>query len=100
MIGWQQRNILVALTASKGELTAHEIFIALNERHSLASISVALDRMHKAKLVNRRKGEPLPERGGKARQYYEITLSGRAALLEADQGSVSLDSMQSAKLVE
>jgi len=45
--------------------------------------------MGKKNFVTRRKGKPLPERGGKARYYYKITSKGRAAVIEARRSTAA-----------
>jgi DNA-binding PadR family transcriptional regulator len=57
-----------------------------------------LDRMGKKGLVTIRKGEPLPERGGKARLYYGLTNTGRAALQQAEQTSAMLGALKEIRL--
>jgi PadR family transcriptional regulator, regulatory protein PadR len=85
MLGRFEEAILLALINAKGELTIAEIYEALADklkRLSFGAIYTTLCRMGEKKFVTRRKGPPLPERGGKARYYYEITSIGRSALIE------------------
>ena len=48
---------------------------------SFASIYTPLDKLTHKKYVKKIKGEPSPERGGKSRYYYRVTLDGRRALV-------------------
>lgn len=47
------------------------------------AVYVALRRLEKKGLVRSRIGDPLPERGGRARKFYEVTPSGMEVLREA-----------------
>jgi PadR family transcriptional regulator, regulatory protein PadR len=85
MLGRFEERVLLTLVNAKGEATTTEIYEALADklgRVSLGAIYTTLDRMGEKKFVTRRKGEPLPEKGGKARFYYKITTGGRSALIE------------------
>jgi PadR family transcriptional regulator PadR len=84
MLGPLQQALLTVLFSAKGEeVTTVEIYEALLDKYkplSLPSIFITLDRMGKRGLVASRKGDPLPERGGKGRLYYKITKKGLATL--------------------
>ena len=80
MLGRFEEAVLLALMNATGEATIADIYEALADklkRVSLGAIYTTLDRMIEKKFVTRRKGEALPERGGKARYYYAITSGGR-----------------------
>jgi DNA-binding PadR family transcriptional regulator len=82
--------MLALLNAKGGELSTAEIHEALTQKHfriTLGTLYPALDRAVKSNFLSRRKGDPLPERGGKARVYYKLTNAGRAALIEANKAS-------------
>jgi DNA-binding PadR family transcriptional regulator len=86
-LGALQQTLLTVLACAKGERTTFEIYKALLGKYeplTAPAIFITLDRMYNRGLVTRRKGDPLPERGGKARLYYKITRAGRAALREAE----------------
>lgn len=92
MLGRFEEPVLLALINAKGELTIAEIYEVLADkvkRVSFGAIYTTLDRMAEKKFITRRKGAPLPERGGKARYYYKITNIGRAALIETQQTTSS-----------
>lgn len=102
MPGRIEHGILLALRGLRGgKATTTEIYEVLAEKLSLTSLGaiyVALDRMIKKRLVERERGKPLPERGGKARFYYKITNAGRAALIEAEEASAALGKLSVAML--
>ncbi len=49
---------------------------------SIGAIYAPLHRVEKKGLVRTIKGDPLPERGGRSKVYYEITPKGKKALQE------------------
>lgn len=49
---------------------------------SIGAIYAPLHRVEKKGLVKTVKSDPLPERGGRSKIYYEITPKGKNALLE------------------
>ncbi|KPJ69963.1 hypothetical protein AMJ44_01375 [candidate division WOR-1 bacterium DG_54_3] len=49
---------------------------------SFASIYTPLDKLRKKGFVKKIKGNPLPERGGKRKFFYEVTPDGKKALIE------------------
>jgi DNA-binding PadR family transcriptional regulator len=90
------QHVLLAMIDAKGEVTTTGIYEALAarlKRVSLGAIYVTLDRLIEKKFITRRRGEPLPERGGKARYYYKITNSGRAAVIETQKAITSWGSV-------
>ena len=94
--GPMQQALLAVLGATQGEASTMELYQALLGTYkplSPAAIFIALDRMSKKGLIASRKGDPLPERGGKARLFYKITKDGRAALREVERSNVLLRSL-------
>jgi len=49
---------------------------------SIGAIYAPLHRLEKKGLVKTLYGEPVPERGGRSKVYYEVTPEGRKALTE------------------
>ena len=49
---------------------------------SFASIYSPLDKLYRKGFVQKDKGTPLPERGGKSKYYYRLTRDGKQALLK------------------
>lgn len=52
---------------------------------SFASIYNPLDKLNRKKYVQKIKGDPLPERGGKSRFYYLVTSEGKKALIKIQE---------------
>ena len=50
---------------------------------SIGSVYSSLDRMERKGFLRSTVGEPTPERGGRAKRFYELSPAGRSALLEA-----------------
>jgi DNA-binding PadR family transcriptional regulator len=93
VLGRFEEEVLVALLNSKGEATTTDVYETLAgklRRVSFGAIYTTLDRMVDKKFVEVRKGEPLPARGGKARNYYRITSGGRAAVIETQQATSAM----------
>jgi len=93
VLGRFEEAVLMALINAKGEATTADVHASLADklqRVSFGAIYTTLDRMVDKKFVEVRKGEPLPERGGKARNYYRITSGGRAAVIEAQRTASAL----------
>ena len=59
-----------------------EVVKATGKNWLLGAIYGPLGRLHKNKYVTSAKGEPTPERGGRAKVYYRITKKGKDALEE------------------
>ena len=49
---------------------------------SVGAIYAPLHRLVKKGMVRTLKGEPIPERGGRHKIYYEVTLDGKRALYQ------------------
>ena len=56
---------------------------------SRGSVYITLDRLVKKGYLASRLGDSFPERGGRARRYFTVTDSGKAALREARDAMVS-----------
>ncbi len=50
---------------------------------SIGSVYAALDRMERKGLIHSNVGSPTPERGGRAKRFYELRPPGVEALLDA-----------------
>lgn len=57
---------------------------------SRGSVYITLDRLVKKGYLTSRLGSGGPERGGRARRYFQVTADGRAALREARDALVSV----------
>lgn len=54
------------------------------------AVYVALRRLEKKGLVRSNRGDPRPERGGRARKYYSVTESGMQVLRESRKEWLSM----------
>jgi PadR family transcriptional regulator PadR len=63
-----------------GMAVREEIIRATGVNWLLGAIYGPLGRLHRHGFVTSIKGEPTPERGGRAKVYYELTPAGKAAL--------------------
>ena len=94
MLGRFEEAVLIVMSRGGVEVTTNEIHAALSDalgrEASFGAIFTTLDRLTEKKFVTRRKGDPLPQRGGKARNFYTITGGGRAALAEAQRSANAL----------
>jgi len=59
-------------------------------RISRGALYTTLDRLEKKGLLQSRLGDPLPERGGRARRYFTVTVRGKAELKVARDALASL----------
>jgi DNA-binding PadR family transcriptional regulator len=50
---------------------------------AIGSVYAALDRMERKGLIRSAVGEPTPERGGRAKRFYDLSPVGRKALADA-----------------
>ena len=61
------------------------------------ALYTTLDRLEQKGLLRSRVGDPLPERGGRARRYYSVSTQGLAALRAARD---SIDSLSAGVVLE
>lgn len=89
LLGRIEEIILLAIwklgEEAYGMAIREEIIKATGENWLLGSIYGPLGRLHKKGYVRTIKGEPTPERGGKAKSYYEVTPEGREALFKIQE---------------
>ena len=57
---------------------------------SIGAVYAALDRLEAKGLVKSWEGDPTPERGGRAKRFFEVTGSGRRALRAFDTAYMKL----------
>jgi PadR family transcriptional regulator, regulatory protein PadR len=55
---------------------AREIEASSDREVAIASVYAALERLERKGFVHSRKGEPTPERGGKAKRFFHVTALG------------------------
>lgn len=84
-----QLELMVLLAILRTRESAYGMSVAREiEQHSgrevaLAGIYAALERLEEKRLVRSERGAPTPERGGKARTYFDVTEKGIKALRAA-----------------
>ena len=64
---------------------ARALEAAADREVGLGSVYAALERLEEKSLVSSRTGDPTPERGGRAKQYFEVTSAGRRAARDAQR---------------
>ena len=67
----------------QSDLYRQEIELRSRRSVSIGSVYSALDRMERKGFLRSTVGEPTPERGGRAKRFYERSPAGLKALLEA-----------------
>jgi DNA-binding PadR family transcriptional regulator len=65
-----------------GMAIREEVIRATGKKWLLGAIYGPLGRLQKNGYVTSVKGEPTPERGGRAKVYYRLTKKGKKALVE------------------
>ena len=65
-----------------GMTIREEVIKATGKKWLLGAIYGPLGRLQKNGYVTTIKGEPTPERGGRAKVYYRVTKKGKNALIE------------------
>ncbi len=65
-----------------GMAIREEVIKATGKKWLLGAIYGPLGRLQKNGYVTTVKGEPTPERGGRAKVYYRVTKKGKNALVE------------------
>lgn len=55
---------------------AREIEASANREVGIASVYAALERLERKGFVASRRGEPTPERGGRAKRFFRVTALG------------------------
>lgn len=83
-MGEFEQLVLLAILRLDNEAYGMEIREEIERRTgrdvSYGAVYTALDRLSKKAWVAHELGEPVPERGGRARKYFRVEPEGRAAL--------------------
>ena len=86
-LGEFEQMLLLAVVRMKdtayGMVIRDEIEDRTGREISIGSVYSALDRLERRGLVGSRLGEPSPERGGRAKRFYQLEPSGVIALEES-----------------
>jgi PadR family transcriptional regulator PadR len=69
---------------------AHEIESIGRRRVALGAVYTALDRLERNGLVSSSMGEPTPERGGRAKRFFQVTPPGLEAARETQRALMAL----------
>ena len=69
---------------------ASEIERTGGRRVVIAAVYTALDRLERHGLVSSAVGDPTPERGGRAKRYFEVTPHGLRAVKETQRALIAL----------
>jgi PadR family transcriptional regulator, regulatory protein PadR len=69
---------------------AREIESTSGRKVILGAAYAALDRLERNGLVESSKGEPTPERGGRAKRFFQVTDQGVRAVRETQRALVAL----------
>jgi DNA-binding PadR family transcriptional regulator len=88
-LGEFEQIVLLAVLRLKDAAYGVSIRREISERTgrdpATGALYTTLDRMEQKGLVKSRMGDPTPERGGRAKRFYRVTLSGSAAIARAQR---------------
>jgi PadR family transcriptional regulator, regulatory protein PadR len=94
LLGHFEQKLMLVLASSEDEVTGLGLADTLEQRTgkrpSPGAVYTALDRLESRGLIRSRLGDPLPQRGGKARRHYKLTAAGRAAARDVHAALVGL----------
>ena len=76
--------------AAYGVTIAREIEQIGGRRAVLGAVYAALERLERNGLVSSTVGEPTPERGGRAKRFFDVTTQGMRAVKETQRALVAL----------
>ena len=76
--------------AAYGVPIAAEIERTGGRRVVVAAVYTALDRLERNRLVSSTIGEPTPERGGRAKRFFQVTPQGMRAVKETQRALIAL----------
>ena len=83
-LGELETLVLLGAARRSGDAYAvtirEEILATAGRELSRGSVYVTLDRLAKKGLLESWRGDPSPQRGGKAKRYYRLTAAGTKAL--------------------
>jgi DNA-binding PadR family transcriptional regulator len=69
--------------AAYGAAIRRDVSTRARRDYSVGAIYSTLQRLEDKRLLTSRESEPMPVRGGRARRYFMLTVSGRGALRAA-----------------
>lgn len=80
---FELRVLLGVLRRARGAYAVavrNEIVERTGQSVSIGSLYITLQRLERKGLLKSRLGEPSPDRGGRAKRYYELTRTGLSLL--------------------
>ena|SRR5438067_3279495 len=87
MLGEFEQLVLLAVLREGDEAYGVPVRRAIADRSgrdvSLAAVYKTLTRLEEKGFVTAHVGEPTPERGGRRKRYYTVTVAGRRALRQS-----------------
>lgn len=97
-LGEFERAVLLALVGLRDDAYGMRIRQELEDRLgravSIGAVYTTLDRLEQKGFVRSYWGEPTPERGGRAKKYFEILAPGATALDRTRENEAAIWSMQ------
>jgi DNA-binding PadR family transcriptional regulator len=86
-MGEFEQAVLLAILHLDSDAYGVEIRRLISERTgrdvAIGAVYTTLERLRRKGYVSHRVGEPTPERGGRAKKFYDVTPGGREALRSA-----------------
>lgn len=86
LLSRSEEIVLLSIWKLQGNAYGVTIRRQVNEttgyKWSIGAVYAPLHRLEKKGMVKVYKGEPVPERGGRSKVYYEVTTEGKKALQE------------------
>ena len=67
-----------------------EVLIRTGKRLTFGSLWVSLDILFKRGLINKRMADPTPERGGRAKRFFQVEPAGITSVKESRNALVSM----------
>ena len=93
-VGEFEHKVLMAVLGLRGDAYGMRIRRELRESSgrdvSIGSVYATLDRLEDKGWVKSWEGDPTPERGGRAKKFFEVTGSGERVLREFDREYMKL----------
>jgi PadR family transcriptional regulator PadR len=84
--------VLLVGEGAYGVLVHERMQSLLARKMSLGSVSTVLDRLENKGLVSSTYGDPTPERGGRAKRFFQVEAAGERALRASLRRSAALAS--------
>ena len=93
-LGELELTVMLALLRLRedayGVPIVREIETSSGREVGIASVYAALDRLERKGFVNSRRGEPTPERGGRAKRFFRVTALGLRQVRKTQKTLVAL----------